>query len=110
MSRIQDLAEKEILLDKKIKELIYTGREYGIAYSNYRIELAKELLRLKDEGYPVTLASDLARGKPEIAKLKEEEISKEAIYKANQESINAIKLDMKLMDGEIQREWYSAKD
>ena len=40
-----------------------------------------------------------------IAELKRIEISKEAIYKANQESINAIKLELKLMESEMQREW-----
>lgn len=96
---------KNKLLDASIKELAKTGREYAKAYTEYRIALAKELVRLKDEGYAITLASDIARGKPEIARLKFEEISKEAVYKANQETINALKLQIKILENQIGREW-----
>lgn len=92
-------------LDISVKSLRKTGQEYAKAYSEYRIALAKELLKLKDEGMAATVAYDVARGKPEIAKLKFEEISKEAIYKANQESIQTIKLKMRLTESQLQREF-----
>ena len=92
-------------LEVSIKSLRKTGTEYAKAYTDYRVALAKELVRLKNEGYAITLAGDIARGEPEIAKLKFKEISTEAIYKANLESINAIKLTLKIIDGQIDREW-----
>ena len=92
-------------LDISIKSLRKTGEEYARAYTDYRVALAKELLLLKNEGYAITLAGDIARGKPEIAKLKFKEISSEAIYKANQESINAIKLTLKLLQEQINKEY-----
>ena len=92
-------------LDVAIKSLRKTGSEYAKAYTDYRVALAKELVRLKNEGYAITLAGDIARGNPDIAKLKFKEISTEAIYKANLESINAIKLALKIIDGQIDREW-----
>lgn len=94
-------------LDISVKSLRKTGQEYAKAYSEYRVALAKELLKLKDEGMAATVAYDVARGKPEIAKLKFEEISKEAIYKANQESIQSIKLKMRLTESQLQREYGS---
>lgn len=102
-----ELNKKKKDLTTSVKQLRISGGEYASAYSSYRVELAKELLRLKDEGMPVTMAYDVARGKPEIAKLKYEEILKEAIYKANQESINALKLEIKIIDEQISREWSS---
>ena len=39
------------------------------------------------------------------AVLKFEEISKEAIYKANLESINALKLEIKIIQNQIDKEW-----
>ena len=102
---INEIQAKSKQLSLNISSLKKTGREYANAYSKYRIELAKELLRLRDSGMPVTMAYDVARGNPEIAKLKQDEISKETIYKANQESINAIKLQIKILDNQIQREW-----
>lgn len=92
-------------LDISVKSLRKTGQEYAKAYSEYRVALAKELLKLKDEGMAATVAYDVARGKPEIARLKFEEISKEAIYKANQESIQTIKLKMRLTESQLQREY-----
>lgn len=92
-------------LNVSVKKLRETGEDYARAYTNYRIALAKELLVLKNEGYAITLAGDIARGKPEIAKLKFDEISKEAIYKANQEAINSTKLQIKLVENQLSREW-----
>lgn len=102
---MNELQYKIKMLDACIKELAKTGKEYASAYTNYRVALAKELLKLKDEGYAITLAGDIARGKPEIAHLKFEEISKEVIYKANLESISAIKLTIKVLQEQINKEW-----
>ena len=88
-----------------IKSLIKTGKNYAKAYTDYRVALAKELIRLKDDGMAVTIAYDVARGKPEIAKLKFNEIANEAVYKANLESINAIKLQIKIIQNQIDKEW-----
>ena len=92
-------------LDKSVKLLRTTGSQYAKSYSEYRVALSKKLLELKDEGMAVTLAYDVARGIPEIAKLKFNEISDEAIYLANKESINAIKLEIKILEEQIKREY-----
>lgn len=105
MDLANELQEKCKYLDNAIKMLRKTGSDYAKAYTNYRIALAKELMILKSEGYAITLAGDIARGKPEIAHLKFEEISKEAIYKANLESINALKLEIKIIQNQIDKEW-----
>lgn len=102
---INELNYKIKQLDTSVGSLRKTGEEYARAYTEYRMELAKELLRLKSEGMPVTIAYDIARGKPEVAKLKFKEISTEAIYIANKESINAIKLEIKIIEEQINREW-----
>jgi hypothetical protein len=105
MDLYNELMEKSRLLDNSIKMLRKTGSDYAKAYTDYRIELAKELMILKNEGYAITLAGDIARGKPEIAHLKFEEISKEAIYKANMESINVLKLQIKIIQEQLNKEY-----
>lgn len=97
-------------LDIAIKSLRKTGSDYAEAYTQYRIALAQELVKLKDEGYAITLAGDIARGKPEIARLKFREISTEAIYKANLESINATKLAIKVIQEQVNKEYYNEQD
>lgn len=91
-------------LQTSVKSLRTTATEYAEAYKNYRVLLAKELVRLKDSGMAITLASEVARGNEEIANAKMVEIKKEAIYKANMESINAIKLQIKIVENQITRE------
>lgn len=92
-------------LDVAVRSLRKTSSDYAKAYSEYRIALAKELVILKNEGYAITLAGDIARGKPEIARLKFKEISTEGIYKANLESINATKLRIKIIQEQINKEY-----
>lgn len=105
MDIVNEISQKTTLLDNSIKMLRKTGSDYAKAYTDYRIALAKELLILKNEGYAITLAGDIARGKPEIAHLKFEEISKEAIYKANIESINVLKLEIKILQEQYNKEY-----
>lgn len=91
-------------LNVSVRALRTTGEQYAKAYTEYREELSKELLKVREEGIPASMCSDIARGRPHIAKAKFNEICKEAIYKANQESINAIKLEIKILNEQIARE------
>ena len=110
MDLLNELNNKLKDLDISIKSLRKTGSEYAEAYTKYRVALAQELMKLKNEGYAITLAGDIARGKPDIAHLKFLEISKEAIYKANLESINALKLHIKVIQEQVNKEWGSTND
>ena len=105
MDILNEMNNKTKLLDLQVANLGKTGRDYAKAYTEYRVALAKELVKLKDEGYAITLAGDIARGKPEIARLKFQEIAAEALYKANLESINCLKLEIKILQSQIDKEW-----
>lgn len=105
MDLTNELNSKLKDLDIAIKSLRKTGSDYAEAYTKYRVALAQKLVELKNDGYAITLAGDIARGDREIAKLKFKEISTEAIYKANLESINATKLAIKIIQEQIGREW-----
>ena len=97
-----DLLDK---LDLSIRSLVKTGREYADAHTDYRLKLSETLLRLEAEGRPVTNLYYIARGNKDVALAKFKEISSEAIYKANQESIQAQKLRIKILEAQIEREW-----
>lgn len=107
MDLVNELNKLITKLDISVKSLRNTGSDYAKAYTDYRVALAKELIVLKEEGYAITLAGDIARGKPEIARLKFKEISTEAIYKANQEAINSAKLKIKIIQEQINKEYSS---
>ena len=104
----------ELLIEmNKLRELLKAangefksrGMAYAKAYSNYRKLLAQELLKLKAEGMPVTIAYDIARGIEEVANAKEQEIITECLYKSCQEAINSYKLQIKILKEQIDQEY-----
>lgn len=105
MDLINELMNLTKELDIQVKNLANTGKEYAEAYTKYRVKLAQELVKVRKDGTPVTLCSDLARGNIDVARAKFQEISKEAIYKANLESINAIKLRIKVITNQLDKEY-----
>ena len=96
MDLLQELWKINDLLTKALEQYKQRGKEYAQAYKNYRVMLAQELLRLRAEQVPVTIAYDIARGKEEIANAKEQEIIAESLYESCQEAINTYKLQIKL--------------
>ena len=105
MDLLNMLTDLQSQLDISVKQLRKSGKDYAEAYSDYRIALAQELVKLRDKNIPVTLCSDLARGNIDVAKKKFQEISTEAIYRANLESINSLKIRIKVLEAQIEREW-----
>ena len=105
MDLIAQMNNLNALLTSALCEYKKSGLEYARAYSNYRKLVAQELLRLKAEGMPVTIAYDIARGKEEVAQAKEQEIITECLYKSCQEAINTYKLQIKILQEQINKEW-----
>lgn len=105
MDILLELKNKKDLLDKALKEYKGRGIDYANAYKNYRVAVAKELIKLRDEGMPVTIAYDIARGQEEVAELKRQEIITESIYKSCQEAINSYKLQMRILQEQYNKEF-----
>lgn len=105
MDLLNYLNELQDQLKVSVRQLRKSGEEYARAYKEYRIALAKQLVILKEKNLPVTLCGDLARGNEEVADKKYEEIRTEAIYRANLESINSLKIQIKVVENQLEREW-----
>mgnify|MGYP002517342431 FL=1 len=105
MDLLQELWKINDLLTKALEQYKQRGREYAQAYKCYRVMLAQELLRLRAEQVPVTIAYDIARGKEDIANAKEQEIITESLYESCKEAINTYKLQMKIIQEQINKEW-----
>ena len=104
MDLLMQMKQLNNLLTSALGEFKKRGQDYARAYSNYRKLVAQELLRLKAEGMPVTIAYDIARGKEEVAQAKEKEIITECLYKSCQEAINTYKLQIKILQEQINKE------
>ena len=67
---INAVGEKTALLDAAIRQLGKRGQAYAEAESNYRMALSKAILEERANGTPVTIISDVCKGKSDIAKLR----------------------------------------
>ena len=91
-------------LDLTIKELKARGQNKARCECDYRIELAKEMLMQRSEGMPVTIISDIVRGKKEIATLKMQRDIAETLYESCLQAIYSTKLQMQLLQSQIEAE------
>ena len=93
------------LLNAAQKEFSNRGRAWAAAERDYRVALAKKILTERDNGTPVSIISDVCRGSQEIADLKFKRDCAEVVYKSAMEAINSYKLQIKILENQIDREW-----
>lgn len=105
----QELVTKTRQLDLAIKQLKQSGTDYAEAERDYKILLRKECLKLRDEGMAIGMIDKTCYGIPAVAEARFKRDIAETYYKANQEGINSIKLQLRLLDSQIQREWGNTK-
>lgn len=106
---VTEIMDKSRMLDVAISELKRRGQKYAEAERDYRVALAKQMLTERDNGMPVTIISDICKGKSEIAQLRFNRDCAEVLYKSAMEAINSMKLQIRLMDSQLDREWGAAK-
>lgn len=85
----QEMYEISQRLNKATNEIYKLAKKRAVTEREYRLELAKEIVRLRAEGLPATLVSDLARGN--VADLKFERDLAEGQYRAAVEALEALK-------------------
>ena len=99
-----ELNEHRETLTKAIKILKQRGKEKAESERNYRVELQKEILRQRDAGTPVTIISDICRGKEEIADLKMKRDIAESLYESAMQKIYQTKLEIDIIQRQIEFE------
>lgn len=105
MDLFNELEDKQIKLNVSVKKLRETGSNYAKAERDYKILLRQEVLKLRDEGQAIGVISLICYGIPSVAKARFERDVAKAIYEANQEAINTLKLEIRLIESQLQREW-----
>lgn len=92
-------------LTQSIKLLRKNGDAYAEAERDYQVAKAQTVLRMKDAGATVTEISMSIKGQPEVReKLFKRDVAR-VMYETNQEHINTVKLQLRLLDNQIAREW-----
>lgn len=103
----EELDELTDRLEAELKTCKESGCQYAENEAEYRKALRIAILEERSKGTPVTVISDLCRGRPDIAEKKQLRDCAEALYKASSEAIMALKLRIKVVDADIQRTWTS---
>lgn len=105
MDLYSELQTKTAQLEMSVKELRKNGTAYAQAEKDYKILLRQECLKLRDAGMAIGMIDKTCYGIPAVAEARFKRDVAETIYRANQEAINSIKLEMRLIEGQLQREW-----
>ena len=100
-----EICDKTKQLDRCIKELRRSGTAYAEAERDYKLKLREECLRLKSEGMAIGLISMTAYGIPEVSQLRFARDCQKVIYEANKDAVNAIKLEMRIINDQLAREY-----
>ena len=103
---INEIFEKQDELNASITKLKEYGLKLASAEKDYKICLRQEALKLRSEkGMPVTLINQIVYGVPEVAEKRFQRDIAETMYNTCQEQINTMKLQLRILDAQIQREW-----
>lgn len=104
-----DLVQEILMLQQKlttsIRALANNGKALAQAEMDYKICLRQNALKLRDEGTPVTLINQVIYGIPEVADKRFKRDVAETMRDVAQENINAIKLQMRLLNDQLNKEW-----
>lgn len=109
MQLYQELDNKTRLLDAAVKELRSRGTALAEAERDYRIAKAKAILEEREKGTPATVTLDIVKGRKDIANLCFKRDCAEVVYKSALEAINSTKLQLRLLESQVQREWGQAQ-
>ena len=105
INELNDLCSKLTISGRQMQKF---GNELAEAERDYKICLREEALKLRTtKDMPVTLINQVVYGVPEVAELRFKRDVAETMYKVSQESINTLKLKIRVLDAQISREWGS---
>ena len=97
-------------LTSSIKLLRKNGEAFAEAEREYKISLAQKSLELRDSGIAITLIDKVVFGDRKVAEMRFKRDVANATYEANKEHINVTKLQLRLLEGQLSREWGNANN
>lgn len=108
MDLYEELLQKIKQLEYSVKQLRKTGTAFAEAERDYKVLLRQEVLKLRDEGQAVGIIDKICYGIPSVAEARFKRDTAEVVYNACQEAINSLKLQIRIIEGQISREWSQA--
>lgn len=105
MDLLNELQAKIKQLELSVKELRTSGTNYAKAERDYKILLRTECLKLRDEGMAIGMIDKTCYGLQNVAEARFQRDVAKTIYEANQDAINSLKLQIRVIEAQINREW-----
>ena len=101
----RDLQKKTQQLEYSVKSIAENKKKYAQAERDYKILLRKTCLQMRADGYPIGLIDKCCYGVPEVAEARLRRDIAEGVVESNMEAINMIKLQLRIINDQIAREW-----
>jgi hypothetical protein len=92
-------------LTEAINKFYHAGLELAEAEADYSITLRQKALIEKDAGVSVTFIDKFLRGDEEVAEKRKKRDIAEAKRDTLKEKINALKLQIRVVEAQAEREW-----
>ena len=105
MDLYNELNAKLEQLSASLKKLRQTGSEYAKMERDYKILLRQEVLKLRNEGEAIGVIQLTCYGIPSVAEARFKRDVAKTIYEANKEAINTLKIEIKLINSQLEKEW-----
>ena len=105
MDLMNELQAKINQLNVSVKELRKSGTAYAQAERDYKILLREECLKLRNEGMPIGMIDKTCYGLPTVAEKRYIRDVAKTVYEANQDAINSLKLQIRIIESQINREF-----
>lgn len=105
----QEIEKKTKQLDKAVEQLAQNGIDLAEKEKEYKMELCKKALELKAQEMPVTLINQVIYGYGDIPLLRLARDTAQAKYNANQEFINVLKIELRILENQFAREYGNIK-
>ena len=95
-------------LSQRTEEMRDHGKEAAISDAKYRAVKATAILEEKAKGTPATLCRDVIYARKDVQDALMERNCTQAVYEADKESINTMKLKLRITDAQIARDWQAS--
>lgn len=92
-------------LRRSIDDLLKHGTELAEKEHAYQVAKAQTVLLMKEEGRPVTEINLTIKGQPQVSEAMLQRDIAQVLYQTNIEHINATKLELRVLENQISREW-----
>ena len=102
---MQELWNLSHQLDEALKDLEVRSAKKAESEKQYKILARQKALQERNAGVPITFISQFLAGDPEVAEKKAIRDIEEALYYTTQEKINVLKLQLRLVNDQIVREY-----